>query len=307
MRKTAAIQIWPSDQIDTGKWDRCVTESPNGLIYAQSTYLRHICGNQWMGLVAGDYTAVMPLPWRRKFGLRYLYHPPFMQQLGLIGPELLPWPDLWQAIRQHFRYGDLLFNFGNTAYMQAGSIRHSNFVLPLDQPFDSLARNFRNRLKQNYKFAQNHPLEYVQASQADIPLAVNMYHELYGPKMPHITPADYEHFLLLCQTWAGSGRCLVRKVLLEDKVVASSLYLLDGKRIYNMLASSNHAGKASNAMHLLMVRFLQEMAGTNYLFDFEGSDLPGVKAFYESFGAINQPYHIRHFNELPWPLSAWKK
>jgi hypothetical protein len=56
-----------------------------------------------------------------------------------------------------------------------------------------------------------------------------------------------------------------------------------------------------------MCEILKEFSGRNLLFDFEGSDLPGVKEFYECFGPIDQPYFHYHFNDLPFPLNLVKK
>ena len=52
---------------------------------------------------------------------------------------------------------------------------------------------------------------------------------------------------------------------------------------------------------------IKEFAGKPLLFDFEGSDIQGVKSFYEKFGAVNQPYFHYHHNQLPGILKLLKK
>ncbi len=42
-----------------------------------------MAAGQWDALVLDDYQAVMPLTWRSKFGIRYLYQPAFTQQTGI--------------------------------------------------------------------------------------------------------------------------------------------------------------------------------------------------------------------------------
>jgi len=37
----------------------------------------------WDALVEDDYTAVMPLPWKKKYSFRYVYQPLNCQQLGI--------------------------------------------------------------------------------------------------------------------------------------------------------------------------------------------------------------------------------
>jgi hypothetical protein len=61
-------------EIDISKWDRCIVNAPNGLIYARSFYLDAMAEN-WSALVSDDYQYVMPLTWNKKFGIKYLYQP----------------------------------------------------------------------------------------------------------------------------------------------------------------------------------------------------------------------------------------
>src|SRR5438046_2470095 len=75
--------------VDDVKWNACIDNAANSLIYGYTFYLDEMCSN-WDALVLDDYDAVMPLPWRRKWGLYYLYHPFAIAQLGLFGSELSP-------------------------------------------------------------------------------------------------------------------------------------------------------------------------------------------------------------------------
>jgi len=70
------LSYLPYKQIDKVKWDACIRHSMNRLIYAESVYLDHMAVN-WDAIVLNDYEAVMPLPWKKKLGIRYLYQPSF--------------------------------------------------------------------------------------------------------------------------------------------------------------------------------------------------------------------------------------
>ena len=76
------IDIISSSSINREKWNNCIRNSSNPIIYAYSYYLDHIAEN-WHGVIVNDYEAVLPIPWKRKFGIRYCYHIPFVQQLGI--------------------------------------------------------------------------------------------------------------------------------------------------------------------------------------------------------------------------------
>ena len=72
--------------IDFEKWDACVANSFNRLIYGFSWYLDVVC-DDWDALVLNDYEAVFPLPKRKKWGIEYVYHPFFCQQLGVFSKK----------------------------------------------------------------------------------------------------------------------------------------------------------------------------------------------------------------------------
>ncbi|RZK88596.1 MAG: hypothetical protein EOO62_37450, partial [Hymenobacter sp.] len=120
------IRHVPSREIDRPQWDALITDAPNGLIYALTWYL-DIVSPGWEALIkeeAGRYVAVLPLPVRRKFGLRYLQQPLFAQQLGLFAlhpPTAADWQQVAQLLRRHFRFiTQYAFNTGNAELLGAG-------------------------------------------------------------------------------------------------------------------------------------------------------------------------------------------
>jgi hypothetical protein len=80
------IKYLKHQEIVKPRWDEAIDRAFNGIIYAKSWYL-DIVSPHWDALVSDDYSAVMPLTWRRKFGVYYLYQPFFTQQLGVFGDE----------------------------------------------------------------------------------------------------------------------------------------------------------------------------------------------------------------------------
>jgi hypothetical protein len=62
-----------------------------------------------------------------------------------------------------------------------------------------------------------------------------------------------------------------------------------------------------HAGHLLYDSFIKEFSQTRLVFDFEGSDIPGIEHFFKIYCAINQPYAKIHFNRLPYILRLLKR
>jgi hypothetical protein len=60
-------------------------------------------------------------------------------------------------------------------------------------------------------------------------------------------------------------------------------------------------------MFLLIDQFLCNKSGENQIFDFEGSNIPGIARFYAGFGASPITYYSVHRNKLPALLRMIKK
>ncbi len=83
------IRYLKRQDLDLNAWDECIRLSPAGLLYARSFFLDAITDGQWDALVMGDYEAVMPLTWNKKYGFTYLYQPNFVPVLGVFAKKTL--------------------------------------------------------------------------------------------------------------------------------------------------------------------------------------------------------------------------
>ena len=68
--------------IETEKWNGIIADSPAETIYPYSWYLDAVADN-WSALVADDYRFIMPVVWKKKAGIKYVYQPFHTQQLGV--------------------------------------------------------------------------------------------------------------------------------------------------------------------------------------------------------------------------------
>ncbi|RZL16335.1 MAG: hypothetical protein EOO62_01560, partial [Hymenobacter sp.] len=119
------IRYLRSGEVDRPQWDALLTRAPNGLIYGLSWYL-DIVSPGWAALVkeeAGRYVAVLPLPVRTKFGLKYLKQPLFAQQLGLFyleEPTAADWQQIERLLRRFRFITQYAFNTSNQELLGPG-------------------------------------------------------------------------------------------------------------------------------------------------------------------------------------------
>ena len=300
---SAAIQYIARKEIDIDKWDQCIAGADNGLIYGYSWYLDHMADN-WDGLVLNDYEAVMPLTWKRKYTIKYLYQPAFCQQLGVYGKKAVyqnQIPGFLSAAQQAFRFMEIYFNFDNA---HAGAIAKNNFILPLNKSYEQLYQDFKYNLKHDISKAQKEGLSYHPLS--DYSKAIELYRAAYGKRFRHVTNADYIRLHSLCSDLYKRGDLLVRTTGSGNNLVALSLLLHMNERLYLIQSVTLPEGRRLRANHFHINGLIQEFSNRALILDFEGSDIPGVAHFYKSFGAVNQPYYYFRSNHLP-RLVRWLK
>ncbi len=311
MHPVQNFQFVTHNNINKEQWDNCVANAANSLVYAQSFYLNKMCPG-WDALIGLDYKWVWPIVSRKKYGIAYLYQPHFTQQLGpffLPGVEMDNWHPAIEVLQKQFIFWELNINFNIDAALFKPPfelVSGTNLVLPLNPAFNQLEKNFSNDLTRNVKQAIRSRMEYTTCT--DHTLALQTYHMQYKSRMPQLTTANFHQWAGLMTAAALKGMVLCRKVVDQDNgLMAIALFLNDGRRLYNIMNSTTEAGRKSSANHLLLHQLIAEFAGSDLLLDFEGSDLPGVKAFYQNFGGENQPYLKVKYNALPWPLRLFKR
>ncbi|HEY4334438.1 MAG TPA: GNAT family N-acetyltransferase [Puia sp.] len=298
-------------EIDIARWEACVANSANRLIYGSVVYLDLMTDGQWDALVTGDYDAVMPLPWRRKWGISYLYQPAFTQQTGIFSPSGIPTETtdaFLKAAAKHYRFAEIYLNYGNPH----PSLRtHENLILPLHDAYPVLQNRYKKDLQRNLRLADAADLKYT--ADLDLDTAIEAYRSQYADRHPAIRPKDYTRFRTLCQSLQPAetnapekSQLILRAAVKDAQLCATALLIRDATRLYLLQSTTPPAGRKLESNHFLIDQLVREFAGTGLTLDFEGSDLPGIAYFYANFGAIRQPYFFHRHNRLPWPWRLLK-
>lgn len=89
--------------------------------------------------------------------------------------------------------------------------------------------------------------------------------------------------------------------------MALALLLNDERRMYNIISCVTPTGKKLLANYYLYNEILKENWIEELIFDFEGSDLPGVADFYKKMSTHNQQYISVKWNRLPKIIRLIKK
>lgn len=299
-----AIQYLSYQQINKDKWDSCISTAANGLVYGYSFYLDAMA-KQWDGLVFNDYEAVMPLTWNKKYGIHYLYQPPFTACLGVFGnglsAELLN--DFLKQVPEKFKYWDICFNHGNFFELHDFDLyQRMNYVLSLDKTYDSIADGYRDNIKRNIKKSEQSG-NLVQRN-IDISLVIALAKEQLRQFAPDLTDKDLERFQNLSERLYAEKRSVTYGVYsAAGELMSSCIFFFSHNRAFYILPGNHPNGKTLGASHALIDAFIKDHAGQNLLLDFEGSDISSLAFFYSSFGATEEKYSAIKLNRLP----VWAK
>ncbi len=309
MKEGNVIRYLRHQEIDRAKWDRCINSAANGLIYARSFYLNHMA-RHWDALVLElpdvDYTAVMPLTWNRKFGIRYLYQPFLTAQMGIFGKDLTTKmiSDFIRAIPSSFRLIEIPLNHQNIDGIPPGSaIQRSNYVLDLEKPYEKLFENFSENTRRNIRKAAQSGCKVKKDFDAEKVIGLALAQMKIHGKRP---AENAERFRKLYRELKGMGIATTYGIAQDDKLLASCIFFFSHNRAYYILVGNHPESRATGASHALIDAFIKDHAGQRMVLDFEGSDIPGLASFYQGFGALNQPYPFLRVNRLPFFLK-WMK
>lgn len=302
-----AIIYLTYQQIDKLKWDACINNASNGLVYGYSFYLDAMAKN-WDALVLDDYEAVMPITFNRKYAVYYLYQPAFTACLGVFGnnisAEILN--RFLHAIPGKFKYWDIYFNPGNMfALPDFNLYERKNFVLNLRNSYTELFANFKDNIKRNIRKSEKFGL--LTNTNCNIDAVIALAKE---QALAFALPGqdDYENFKLLYKLLYSKEKAKIYAVSnKENKLLAAAVFFFSHNRAYYILVGNHPDGKTLGSSHALINAFIKDHAGQNLLLDFEGSDIPSLAYFYNSFAAAEEKYSAIKLNRLPAAIRWLKK
>ena len=296
---SSKIRYLKFDEIDTDKWDLCLADSPNALVYAQSWYLDKLCP-VWDALVIDDYRYIMPLTFRRKYGFSYLYQPRYCQQLGIFPTPTRDIIEIFYAeMVKRFSFAQIHLNAMNLYIREMPVEIRYNLLLNLNEPYLDLSARYSQHTIRKLKKSASNKLSFVSG------LSLKEY--LQFKKENSATRLSKQDLLILHNLLAFSlSRNLGEVYGVYDesnKLCAAAFFVRYQKRVTFLNSASSREGKALNAMYLLIDQFISMHAGKDYLLDFEGSMIEGVARLYKGFGASPETYYFLAWNHLP----AWVK
>ena len=300
------IRYLQHKEIEKAKWDACIEQALNGLIYSYSYYLDAM-SKHWDALILKDYEAVMPLTWNKKYGFYYLYQPAFTASLGVFGNNLTKdiIDHFLSMIPSKFKLVEIALNSGNiVGDPKRFSLLRSNYILHLNRSYEEVYKSYRDNHKRNITKA------FQLGCRVSKEIAVDEIIQLNKEQLQNVDgtkPEGYPNFKKLYEFLKTRGQAKTYAIVdPKNKVLASAVFFFSHNRAYYILVGNHPDGKTIGASHALIDAFIKDHAGQNLILDFEGSDIRNLAFFYSGFGATEEIYSALKINRLPFYVK-WMK
>lgn len=301
------IQYLSHQQIDKKRWDHLISHAPGGTLYGQSWYLDAVCPG-WQALATTDYSRIMPLTSRRKYGFNYLFQPLLSQQLGIFSQTHLKPAEVDEfigVIPPVFKLIEITLNDQNPPGALFPVNKHITCRLNLNISYTQIqerysvntGRNLKKALLENLRFRTNITLhEFLELLQKDKSAGARiLVNNKNRPALLRLIPVLLNRNAgMICGVRDRHGDLLAAALIGQDKGFH-----------YYLAPAMNEEGREVRAMFYLIDRYIHLYAGLPATLDFEGSDIESVARFYTGFGAASFNYTSLRINRLPWPLNQW--
>lgn len=281
------IRYLKQSEIDYKKWDECINNSKNELIYAYSWYLDIVAGN-WDALVDDDYISVMPLPFKKMGFIYKLYQPFFAQQLGVFSISNIDdayVAEFLNAIPRKFRFINVALNslndYNGSTFKKE---KRRTYLLDLMSSYEELNNNFSQNNSRNIKKAQKNELFYTEDESPDE--IIDTFKSNKGSDFPEIKVVHYKIIKQLSYSCINKGMAKIIKAYdNKNSFCAGVIFFIFGKRAVFIFSGATVESRENGAMFGIVDYFVNKYQLTELTLDFEGSMDANLARFYSGFGA----------------------
>ena len=295
------IKIVKYSEIDFARYSKCLENASQNADYADKQFLDIVSNRQWFILFYGDYEAVMPVSYVRKYGLTFILMPKLCQQLGVFSkkddPEINQ--QFYDFLKQNFLVLIYAFN-GDNQFNQ--NVQKKTSYLIKKNNYSTTKKNYSSHRRRNVRvigeLVGNINLK-KEWQEQDKQFFLN---NIKGTSKEKDNEHYFEIFEELLKNSIGHLRILQFK-----NEIQSFVYLFEGKnRRYLSLFINGYPLINPNFPSIMIDHCLQDFIEDKD-FDFMGSEVENVAKFNERFGAVSYQYPLLTNDKITLLKNLWKK
>ncbi|MFC2111026.1 hypothetical protein ACFLQ5_01095 [Bacteroidota bacterium] len=294
------IRYLKNHEIDSDKWDNCIKDSINGLVYAYSWYLDIVC-DKWDALVEDDYLSVFPLTYNSKANIHYLFQPVFTQQLGVFSAQGITSEKtnkFFNAIPKKFKLIEINLNKLNE--IDLPKLKKEEWLtheLELINSYENIYKNYSSNAKRNIKKAKD--LKVAISKNLKPEDVISLFRNNKGKDIKSLDERDYERLSRLIYKCIYNNKVSIYGAYsAKNELCAGAFFVESNKRSIFLFSGTSAEARENGAMSFLIDSYIKENSQKEILLDFEGSNDKNLARFYKSFGAKEYYYLHLYMNKL---------
>ncbi len=170
-------------------------------------------------------------------------------------------------------------------------VQRNNYILYLQPEYKHIRQNYSSGLKNSLNKNKHSVLFSIDAFQ---------FAEFYLNNSNKTIPDAYKNAQLLSSL---ISTCIEKqhgfiKYVMDSKQnpIAMAFFTHFNNRIVYLYSCSTSEGRSVDAMHAILDHTIHAYSGKDLYLDFEGSMIPGIAKFIQSFGAAIEHYYLYTWN-----------
>ena len=282
------MKIVERKDIDDKKWNRTVEKSSvqNPLLYS---WAMDATSYNWCAVIDGNYDFIFPIPYELKLGVKRARQQPFSRQVDFIGDETY-FPQALELAKQEFHTFDV-----RVTENQCGEADQEFQRLDLSKPAE-----YKTNAKRKVKKADE-VYTYEVSSDPHALLAMYAENSFLKFKQP-LSNIDRLDQLMLA--YLSNQKGYILNAVVDGEVYGAIFIIEDKSTTYYLIGDAPESAKKKGVIYGLMNQAITRAQEKRMrYFDFGGSNVGSVAAFYKKFGAEDCVYSRIHWDRAP----AWFK
>ncbi len=285
-----------STHIDKKVWSE-LTTNHSIHFFSETNYLDAVAEN-WGAYVKGNYEAVLVIPYRVKFGVKWAYLPLFYRSSEWIGN--------WTEKEKKEIKSRLLKDFkgGNIAFEES-NVDATDFFYQVIHPNQEYRINYNKLAVRMLKKAENSELK--QTNELHLDVFVKLIAKELKAKVGVWDEEGMAVFKNLVNNYAKDDKLKFYGVILHGELVGGIVTLVSNNRILYLKGTATIEAKKMGAVYMVMDAAINDAMQKKCTFDFGGSRVDGVARFNYNLGGTDVHYQNMVWDSFPFWFRLMKR
>jgi len=274
------------NEIDFEKYIHCLENSEQRKYSATKDFLDITSDKKWELLVYNDYEAVMPVPYIKKLGLKFILNPKLCQQLGIFSrkDEVFINDQFLDFLKSKYRIWYYAFNDVNQ-FSQTLKRRKNYLINPED--YEVVRQRYspkrKRKLRLDPEILENSEIKEVDFLEAEKFITEN----LLGAK----DESDKKKFIKIFSDLEKANN-LKTVVFIYRKKIINALALYCNENTIALLGTFNDKKFVKLSGASVLIDHIISKNIDSKIFDFEGSEIPAIEEFFTGFRPLLKTYPV---------------